>query len=242
MNLCCKQSGIELKSSRFQDIIKEVDITNLIDTCRIDIIGESILDDWSKAEIIRQRETRKLYGIQPIQLGKNNIDKYIIGYTTVLVLDTQKTNMTGILDKQSLSSLAQQQDELDTFQFVQHYMHELSKQYNFKNKPVCVGLIDRMYIGKPFRNNKLGSWMIDNIKELVEFYSKQTIDALVLEPGDFANEQESYFKMQREQYVDKYLRDFYRKHGFKNYRQNSLLGKIGKNDGQVFQNKYMVKL
>ena len=235
VDLCYKQRGIEIKeSNKFFDILKDTEIGNLIDAYRIEIIGESNLDEWNQSEILRQRENRKLYGIQPIQIGKSNVDRYIIGYITILVIDTQKINMKDLLDSQSLIRLDNGQNEIETMQFIQNYCSKLQKQLKFNRKPICIGLIDRMYVGRAFRGNGVGGWIIDNLKELIEFYSKQSIDTIMLEPGDFANEQENYFKMQRQKYVNEYLQGFYKQHGFKKYKQN-------KAESLIENNKYMIK-
>lgn len=235
VSLCYKQSGIEIKeSNKFSDILKDTEIGNLIDACRIEIIGESNLDEWNQSEILRQRENRKLYGIQPIQIGKSNVDRYIIGYITILVIDTQKINIKDLLDSQSLIRLDNGQNEIETMQFIQNYCSKLQKQLKFNRKPICIGLVDRMYVGRAFRGNGVGGWVIDNLKELIEFYSKQNIDTIMLEPGDFANEQENYFKMQRQKYVNEYLQGFYKKHGFKKYKQNKV-------ESLIESNKYMIK-
>lgn len=235
VGLYYRQRGIEIKeSNKFSDILKDTEIGNLIDACRIEIIGESNLDEWSQSEILRQRENRKLYGIQPIQIGKSNVDRYIIGYITILVIDTQKINIKDMLDSQSLIRLDNGQNEIETMQFIQNYCSKLQKQLKFNRKPICIGLIDRMYVGRAFRGNGVGGWFIDNLKELIEFYSKQNIDTIMLEPGDFANEQENYFKMQRQKYVNEYLQGFYKQHGFKKYKQNKV-------ESLIESNKYMIK-
>ena len=235
VGLYYRQRGIEIKeSNKFSDILKDTEIGNLIDAYRIEIIGESNLGEWSQSEILRQRENRKLYGIQPIQIGKSNVDRYIIGYITILVIDTQKINIKDMLDSQSLIRLDNGQNEIETMQFIQNYCSKLQKQLKFNRKPICIGLIDRMYVGRAFRGNGVGGWFIDNLKELIEFYSKQSIDTIMLEPGDFANEQENYFKMQRQKYVNEYLQGFYKKHGFKKYKQNKV-------ESLIDSNKYMIK-
>ena len=45
-----------------------------------------------------------------------------------------------------------------------------------------------MYVGEAFRGNGVGAWLIDNLRDLIEFYSKVKLDSVVLEAGDFANE------------------------------------------------------
>ena len=208
-----------------------------MDACRIEIIGESNLSDWTPDEVARSRETRRLYDIKPLQLGKNGIDRYIIGYITVLYIDQSKLGMENILKEQNLRKIAQSQDEIDTFEFMQKVQLELQKS---KKKPVQIGLIDRMYVGKAFRQNKVGGWILDNLREMVEFTSRVKLDAFVLEAGDFANEAESTFKMSREQYVVKYLEEFYKKHGFKKYKEGGLLGMVGMGSKNEQLSNYMI--
>lgn len=209
-----------------------------MDACRIELIGESNLSDWQESEIIRQRNNRKLYNIKPVQLNKNGVDRYIIGYINILYTDSKKIGIENCLKEQSLKQLAQQQDELDTLDFLQKYSLEIEKS---KRKQAQIGLIDRMYVDQAFRGNRIGGWMLDNITDIVEFYSKVKLDALVLEAGDFANEAETQFKMSREQYVTTYLEKFYSKHGFKKYRSNSLQGILNKEKNSQRYDNYMIR-
>lgn len=215
-----RSSGIEIvQDKQFSSNLLESDSYRLqtIDTCTIQIIGECNLHDWTQDQVMQSRNSRKLYNIRPLQLGKDGVDRYIIGYLTVLIFDGNKLGMKDALKTVNVTQAAKQQDEIEMFEFLNNYIISLSN----KKKTAQVGLLDRMYIAEAFRQNKVGSWILDNLRDLIEFYSKVRLDAIVLEAGDFANEQGSKFNMTREEYV-KNLVKFYKKHGFKSVNQGIL--------------------
>lgn len=215
-----RSSGIEIvQDEQFSSNLLKSDSYRLqtIDTCTIQIIGECNLHEWTQEQVMQSRNSRKLYNIRPLQLGKDGVDRYIIGYLTVLIFDGNKLGMKDALKTVNVTQAAKQQDEIEMFEFLNNYIVRLSN----KKKTAQVGLLDRMYIADAFRQNKVGGWILDNLRDLIEFYSKVRLDAVVLEAGDFANEQGSKFNMTREEYV-KNLVKFYKKHGFKSVNQGIL--------------------
>lgn len=225
----CRQRGVEILGDSFKDSIKNHNDYPLqaIDSCTIQMIGEYSLGDWSKEETLKSRRNRQLRNIRPLQLDKNGIDRYIIGYITVLIFDGYKLGMSEYFKRTKLTVAAKSQDEIEMFEYLNKY---IPSQESFGKKNSRVGLIDRMYVGEAFRHNGVGAWLIDNLRDLVEFYSKVRLDSVVLEAGDFANEQKTKFNVDRDDYVNK-LEKFYSKHGFKQANGNIIRTLVARNQG-----------
>lgn len=77
-----------------------------IDSCTIQLIGEYNLGDWDKDETQKSRRNRQIRNIRPLQLDKNGVDRYIIGYITVLIFDGSKLSMNDYFKKTKLTVAA----------------------------------------------------------------------------------------------------------------------------------------
>lgn len=229
MTPSCRQHGVEIVDDQFKDSIKNHNDFPLqaIDSCTIQLIGEYNLGDWDKDETQKSRRNRQIRNIRPLQLDKNGVDRYIIGYITVLIFDGSKLSMNDYFKRTKLTVAAKQQDEVEMFEYLNSY---IPSQESFGKKNNRVGLIDRMYVGEAFRGNGVGAWLIDNLRDLIEFYSKVKLDSVVLEAGDFANEQKTKFNVDRDEYVEK-LEKFYSSHGFKQVKGNIIKALAARNQG-----------
>lgn len=210
-----RQTGVEIQDqdSFLSNLHKcEEYPKQLIDSCTIYLVGDVNIQDMPQEDINSQRMNHKAYNIRPYVLGINGYDRYIIGFMTVLIYDGQKIGLEKALqnDNLSISMQAKQQDEIEMFE----YLNSIAIDAVRHRKQIRLGLLDRMYIAEVFRKNGIGGWFIDNLRDLVSFYSKTRLDELVLETGDFQNESQQKFGMTREQYTD-FLKKFYSKHGLK---------------------------
>lgn len=225
----CRSHGVEVKGDQFSESVRNHEDFPLqaLDSCTIQLIGEYNLGDWDKDETAKSRRNRQIRNIKPLSFDKNGVDRYIIGYITVLIFDGNKMGLSDYFKRTKLTVAAKQQDEVEMFEYLNSY---IPSQESFGKKHNRVGLIDRMYVGEAFRGNGVGAWLISNLRDLVEFYSKVKLDSVVLEAGDFANEQKTKFNVDRDEYVQR-LEKFYSKLGFKSARGNLIKALQTRNQG-----------
>ena len=88
-----------------------------------------------------------------------------------------------------------------------------------------IAYIDEFYIGKKYRNYGIGSYLIENLREILYFYSKECVTHCIVLPQPRVMNHNRKFQNISDNNKDKYilekkLHNFYIKNGFK-YIENS---------------------
>lgn len=167
---------------------------------KLNIVGEIRRTGWKQSEYIQNSARLAKQGLRVVKIGE--LDRYSIGYASILVLEDSK------IEDESIEKLAK--DGADAGVYLG--ASRLAKQLAKSNDDLHVAILDRIYTNEHYRGYGVASWIHNNLRDLVRVYSLTDIGAVVLYYADFKGE--SGNKVTKEEYLD-YLFKHYKKLGYK---------------------------
>lgn len=229
--------GIEIKSD---ESLKDAIETNKqvyyqgIGKLKINICGETINSETYE-EILRMREHRE----NELMLKRNKLgttDRYIIGYVDILILKSDYLFPEEISNKgktvDDIIKLAKGENELKLLLKALEIQQEIIKKDNGIDD--CnIAILDKIYIDKEFRRCGIASWVHNNIGDISKIYGMIDIAAVLLTPGDFADEAEKVYNITTQSYT-KILEEHYLQLGYKNIGNDIMCKKLIKNKRKHF--------
>lgn len=181
---------------------------------RINIMGEA-----SNIETQEEIDNMRYYREEILKLTRTKLgssDRYNIGYMDILILKSDYAFPSTVSNKgttvDDMNKLAKGEDELELFTEALKLQEKMS---NGKDKQtISIAIIDKVYINNKFRNCGLSTWLHSNMRDIIKVYCMIDIGAILLIPGDFSGEAETFFGMSKKQYLN-FLVKHYKSVGYK---------------------------
>lgn len=167
---------------------------------RINIIGESSTN-INFGELVNMRQDRRRSRIPKLK-GLPGIDRYIIGYSTIMILKGDyaipyKINSTGKTEK-DIEKLVKTNDLLELMLAALKLNKYVSDEYDCPGDWNNIAIVDKVYVYPVFRRCGISTWIHLNMADIINMYSLVFPNGILLSYGDFANERKRYGMSTRE--------------------------------------------
>ena len=146
------------------------------------------------------------------------VDRYSIAKLDIGILKSDCAIPFNLVNngktEDAIEKVSNTTDELELYLAALDFSKYITEKYGYSSDWVNIAVVDKVYVAPTFRRSGISTWVHENLADIVNMYGLVYPTGIVMTYGDFAEEADKLFGMNKQEY-SKFLINHYESLGYR---------------------------